>query len=125
MYCAECGSMLLSDDGKRGVCESCNEEVDALPKPKISLERAIKDVAIAGKTFYYWYEPGNGTRYDVVLTMVPGKKRLAIVLENHGRGCSIPTTALDADYLSEKLRIGTADAEALLPLLAHYLAEEK
>ena len=77
---------------------------------------------------FFCYEPRNATRYDVVMTDLSkiGFDRedgtsIAIVVTNHQRGCAVPAHCNNAGYLAEKLRMGMADAEALLPLLRYFV----
>lgn len=69
------------------------------------------------------WEPGNGTRYDLLIINM-ARKRL-LVWSNGGRrggGVSmflpdVDVTDLDLSYLSEKLGCGEADAEAIMAFL--------
>ena len=76
---------------------------------------------------YFQYEPGNGTRYDVlfstyndgygsktVMTLVNMRK--AMIISNE-------MSLVNIGYMQEKLDLGEGDCYALIPLINHYLEE--
>ena len=76
---------------------------------------------------YFHYEPGNGTRYDVlfstyndgygqktVMTLVNMRK--AMIISNE-------MSLVNIGYMQEKLDLGEGDCYALIPLINHYLEE--
>lgn len=77
------------------------------------------------------YEPGNGTRYQLVLVVVPAGfggagARHVLVWINAGRSMVVPSTEGMAwtpavNYIAEKLGCNTADAEAVRAFLASAL----
>lgn len=79
------------------------------------------------------YEPGNGTRYDLVFGRVPGitpdREPLFMVtwLRNGGGGVSM-TLRQDVPvhtYISEKLDCGEVDAKAIALFLEAAIEAEK
>lgn len=85
----------------------------------------VQDVTVTpdGRTAELVYEPGNGTCYEVLIALVdlPGRSgSVNVALLNFGSSARFHgfPSAVSVDYLSSKLRIGHADAEALTRLLA-------
>ena len=74
---------------------------------------------------FFRYEPGNSSRYDVVIVemseFIPKSSNIAITITNLNRGGVVPSTIdIDVEYLAEKLRIGEGDAKPLLKLLNYF-----
>lgn len=96
-----------------------------LPKP-------VKPVGILAEcrhdgTAFYRYEPGNGTRYDVVMVDCAiahgalSRRMVAITIINHNRGCAVPSeSGVSVEYLAEKLRMSEGDAKPLLALMEYF-----
>jgi len=96
------------------------------PKLKNVNEATCKRVA-PHNADYFHYEPGNGTRYEVlfstfndgwgsktVMTLVNMRK--AMIISNE-------MSLVNIGYMQEKLDLGEGDCYALIPLINHYLEE--
>lgn len=69
----------------------------------------------------YVWQPGNGTRYEFLVTITPKPFRWLLVWENYGRAIVFGTISeesfLSYDYLMEKMKLGDeriADVAAIL-----------
>ncbi len=94
------------------------------------LDRAIKVEAQSGRSYYFDYEPGNGTKYRVLFSYAPGydvgEKEIVMTIINFGRSMIIPGGKMDTvgqlDYMHEKLgNLNIADCYALMPLINFFL----
>ncbi len=84
--------------------------------------RALKPPFIAGApTRRFLYEPGNGTRYNIVVCPYPnttGRSRWVFVLADFPRGVSVTADhALHFSYIQEKTGLGEVDAQAFAAFL--------
>lgn len=101
-----------------------------------SLNEGIKlQAPVVGK--FYHYEPGNGTRYEVFLSLRKDVgalhedylPKVSISIMNFGRPCSmiIPWKSslehYDIGYMCDKMGILPGDAWALIPLINEFLKE--
>lgn len=87
-----------------------------------------KDSRWTGGARFIQYEPGNGTRYDVLFTKMPGSRKhlyrdfiVASFLNHRKPSFLLPPWegVLHWRYFSEKTGFGEADAKALTELVAH------
>lgn len=81
---------------------------------------------------YFHYEPGNGTRYEVIFTRfrteyVEGDRTVMTVIcpRNAAMIVSGELGMYSLTYMQEKLKILEGDCYALIPLVNHYLKENK
>lgn len=76
---------------------------------------------------YFQYEPGNGTRYDVLFsTYNDGYGQKTVMTLVNMRKAMILTQQMDLinmGYMKEKLDLGEGDCYALIPLINFYFAE--
>lgn len=76
---------------------------------------------------FYHYEPGDGTRYDVLFSTYDTGYGLQVVmtLVNFNTSMIIPgrVDLIDLDYMHEKIKITHGSCYALMPLINHYLNE--
>lgn len=101
-----------------------------------TMDEAIRlEAPTVGK--FYHYEPGNGTRYEVFLSLRKDVgaehedylPKVGISIMNFNRPCSmiIPWKSslqhYDIDYMCEKMGILNGDAYALIPLINRFLSE--
>lgn len=81
---------------------------------------------------FYHYEPGNGTRYEVILTRRIARDpdyypRVVVSIVNFGRGRSmvipmgVPLDKHNISYMREKMGILEGDAWALIPLINRFM----
>jgi hypothetical protein len=74
---------------------------------------------------YYQYEPGNGTRYDVVFSEYPTKHGMQqlMTIANMGRSMILSGEVgmYSLSYMREKLGLGEGDCYALLQLINWYM----
>lgn len=84
-------------------------------RPPASLKRG--SLAMVGAE----YEPGNGTRYDLLVLNAQGAKPLLVWTNGPGGGRSmfVPMPGVAVSYIAEKLGCNTADAEAIAMFLRH------
>lgn len=95
--------------------------------PLKPVDKACVDMDGVGECVYVRYEPGNGTRYEVVfscyVTQDGGQVLMTIV--NMGKSMIIASKMglYSLDYMHEKLGLGLGDCYALIPLINRYLEE--
>jgi hypothetical protein len=79
------------------------------------------------------YEPGNGTRYSLVLTTlgslkraeyVLGKSAVLVYVTNFSRGFFLPAGKVHHHFVQERLRCSVFDAVIVAELLGHLLGRE-
>jgi hypothetical protein len=95
--------------------------------------RPLKPVAAATVTNaptlgnFYHYEPGDGTRYEVIFSTYNTGYGLQTVmtLVNFNSSMVIPgrMDLVDIDYMHEKLKLTHGSCYALMPLINYYLNE--
>lgn len=85
------------------------------------MKDAIKFSYVDEHVGVYQYEPGNGTRYDVIINEVPTPYGMQVVLTlvNFRKSMIIPSPMgmHSLGYMVEKLNINPGDCYALLPLI--------
>lgn len=98
-----------------GSTETVTPTIGAPLRPPTNLKRGSLAMVGAG------YEPGNGTRYELMLLTVPLAKPLLVWTNGPGGGRSmfVPHCGLAVSYIAEKLGCNTADAEAIALFLRH------
>lgn len=87
-------------------------------RPPTNLKRG--SLAMAGAE----YEPGNGTRYQLMLLWAPRDRTVTPLLvwtngPGGGRSMFVPHSGLAVSYIAEKLGCNVADAEAIALFLRH------
>lgn len=67
------------------------------------------------------YQPGNGSRYRVLIIDTPSNYVVALVTEGHGTCMTVMPNGshLSSGYVREKLKVGLGDAVILAELIAH------
>ena len=96
------------------------------------VESGIKVSERDGNVWLVAYEPGNETRYSVVLACLESLKKAEYVLggsilihvTNFGRGFVLPDGKIHHHFIQEKLRCSIFDAVVLAELLGYLLEEE-
>lgn len=96
--------------------------------PLKDADKAIVKVVVSDFSAFYHYEPGNGTRYEVVfstyndgfgektvMTLVNFRKTMVLTSEMRW--------ASQIGYMKEKLGLGEGDCYALMPLINQYLED--
>jgi len=94
-----------------------------------NVESGIKVNDTDGSVRLIAYEPGNGTRYSVVLACLESLKKAEYVLggsilihvTNFGRGFILPEGKIHHHFVQEKLRCSIFDAVVLAELLGYLL----
>jgi len=97
---------------------------------------ALKPISEACKQFadnaycsFYQYEPGNGTRYDVIFSRYPTKYGIQTVMTIANMGKSMILSGEvgmhSLGYMKEKLNLGEGDCYALIPLINHFYEVQK
>ena len=92
--------------------------------PLKSLSSALRSWEEAS-SIHFLYEPGNGTRYDVLLTTTQsGETTLTLI--NFRKAMVIPSEmgVWNMTYMQEKLGINLGDCYALIPLINSYLKKD-
>jgi len=90
-----------------------------------TIPEAIKSVQANGQSTTIEYQPGNGTRYRVILIdntkTLDGCYIVALMTEGHGTCMTVMPGGgyLSAGYVREKLKVGLGDAVVLAELIAH------
>lgn len=68
----------------------------------------------------YDWQPGNGTRYDLIYGEVGNKNLIGWMRQGGSGGCVMLFSAfLHYSYVMEKMQIGIADAVGILKFLQH------
>ena len=95
---------------------------------------ALKPVGVAIKeqvgllhAVYYDYQPGNGTRYEVVFNSFKTEYGRKTVMTVANFNCSMelnyPLGLVSIGYMKEKLGLREGDCYALIPLINTFLEE--
>ena len=92
------------------------------------VDRAIRKVRATDSSSFYHYEPGNGTRYEVIFTAYNAGfgPEVVMTLVNFRKAMVITGPMFSPSqigYMKEKLDMGEGDCYALMPLINHYLEE--
>ena len=97
------------------------------------VESGIKVSEKDGNVWLVAYEPGNGTRYSVVLASLESLEKAGYVLggstvlvhvTNFGRGFVLPEGRIHHHFVQERLRCSIFDAVVLGELLGHLFGED-
>lgn len=89
-----------------------------------SIPGGIKSMIPCGNATVVEYQPGNGSRYHLVVTNlreVGAGLVVALMTEGHGTCMTVMPGAgyLAASYVREKLKVGLGDSVVLAELIAH------
>lgn len=119
--------------------------VDDVSYPPLRpLEKACTHRAERGTSEFAVYEPGNGTRYEVLFARrgwIPGEimldpaddffPRTVVAILNFGRPCVMVLPEVrqlglgNIDYMCKKMGIDAGDAYALIPLINDFLERQR
>jgi hypothetical protein len=94
-----------------------------------TIEAGISIDAAEGNVRFLEYQPGNGTRYTLLISKIPAmacrtlgvsEGTVKVDLEYGGKILVSPESFFTPSYASEKLGCTLADAEVLIELLTHF-----